>query len=138
MKIYIKRFLHRGLIFGGFGPMIMGIIFFVLSKSLEDFSLSGEQVLLGIVSTYLLAFVHAGASVLNQIEEWPVAKSTFFHFLALYIAYSTCYLINSWIPFEPMVLIIFTASFVFLYFVIWLSVMISLKVMSHRLNEKLR
>jgi hypothetical protein len=31
MNRYVKSFLHRGLIFGGFGPIICGIIFFIIS-----------------------------------------------------------------------------------------------------------
>ena len=38
--------------------------------ALDDFSLGGSEVFLGIVSIYLLAFVHAGASVFNQIEHY--------------------------------------------------------------------
>jgi hypothetical protein len=69
-KGYFKAFLHRGLIFGGFGPIIVGIVFFVLSLTLEDFSLSGQEVFFAIISTYLLAFLQAGASIFNQIESW--------------------------------------------------------------------
>ena len=57
MNKYLKDFLHRGLIFAGFGPIILGIIFFILSKTLDDFYVNGGQILFGIVSTYILAFV---------------------------------------------------------------------------------
>ena len=96
MNIYLKRFLRRGIAFGGFGPIILGIVFLVLSFTVSDFSLGGREVFLAIVSTYVLAFVQAGASVFNQIEEWPLAKCTFVHFLTLYVTYVLCYLINSW------------------------------------------
>ena len=81
MNKYLKAFLHRGLIFGGFGPIVVGIIYLILSMTLDSFSVSGKEMFFAIISTYLLAFVHAGASVFNQIEEWPVTKSMFFHFL---------------------------------------------------------
>lgn len=137
MNKYLKKFLHRGLIFGGFGPMIVGIVFLILDFTVDGFSLSGREVLLAIVSIYLLAFIQAGASVFNQIEHWPIAKSLLFHFLSLYIAYSLCYVINSWIPFEPMVLVIFTAIFVIVYFVVWLTVYFSVRATQKRLNEKI-
>ena len=63
MNIYLKRFLQRGIAFGGFGPIILGIVFLVLSFTVSDFSLGGREVFLAIVSIYVLAFVQAGASV---------------------------------------------------------------------------
>ena len=110
MKKYAVEFFKRGLIFGGFGPIIMGFIYLCIENSTEGFSLSGGEVFLAIVSIYILAFLQAGASVFNQIEEWSLGKSLFWHFLTIYLAYVGCYLINSWIPFEPMFLVVFTET----------------------------
>lgn len=137
MKGYVKEFFHRGLIFGGFGPIITGIVLYFISLATEV-SLTAPQILLAIVSTYVLAFIHAGASIFNQIEHWPIAKCTLFHFLSLYIAYSLCYIANTWIPFEPMVLGIFTAIFVVVYLVIWLTVYLIIRATSKKLNAKLK
>lgn len=137
MNKYLKEFLHRGLMFSGFGPVILGIIFCVLSYTIQDFSLSGVEALTAIISTYMLAFIHAGASVFNQIEHWPLLKSITCHFSTLYLAYTTCYLLNSWIIFEPMVILIFTAVFVIVYILVWAIVLISLKLTSQKLNKKL-
>lgn len=137
MNKYLKQFLHRGLMFGGFGPIIAGIVFLILHFTLADFSLSDYQVFLAILSTYLLAFVQAGASVFNQIEEWPITKSLLCHFLTIYLVYSICYIANSWIPFEPMVLVIFTAIFVVAYFIIWFTVYFCIKAVSKKLNAKI-
>ena len=134
----VRDFFFRGLLFGGFGPIIAGIVFLVLHFTLKDLTLTGLQVFTTIVSTYLLAFVHAGASVFNQIESWPLAKSTLCHFGLLYVAYILCYVINSWIPFEPLVLGIFTAIFAVGYAVIWLAVYVSIRVTVKRLNRSLR
>jgi hypothetical protein len=134
----VRDFFFRGLLFGGFGPIIAGIIYLILHFTLKDLALTGLQVFTTIVSTYLLAFVHAGASVFNQIESWPLAKSTLCHFGLLYIAYVLCYVINSWIPFEPMVLGIFTAIFAVGYAVIWLAVYVSIRVTVKRLNRSLQ
>ena len=134
----VRDFFFRGLLFGGFGPIIAGIIYLILHFTLEDLTVTGLQVFTAIVSTYLLAFVHAGASVFNQIESWPLAKSTLCHFGLLYLAYILCYVINSWIPFEPLVLGIFTAIFAVGYAVIWLAVYVSIRVTVKRLNRSLR
>ena len=134
----VRDFFFRGLMFGGFGPVIAGIVYLILHLTLKDLTLTGLQVFTVIVSTYLLAFVHAGASVFNQIESWPLAKSTLCHFGLLYVAYILCYVINSWIPFEPLVLGIFTAIFAVGYAVIWLAVYVSIRVTVKRLNRSLR
>ena len=138
MNVYLKKFLLRGLAFGGFGPIILGIIFAVLQKTVEGFTLTGSEVLLGIVSTYILAFVQAGASVFNQIEEWPISKSLLCHFSLIYVAYSLCYILNTWIPFVPEVLAIFTAIFIVAYFVIWFTVYLCVKAASKKINAKLK
>ena len=137
MNTYLKSFLHRGLVFGGFGPIVCAIVFFIISLTVEDFSLDGGTILLAVVSTYLLAFIQAGVSVFNQIEEWPLAKSLLLHFLTLFVSYSACYLVNSWIPFEPMVIAIFAAVFVLTYLVIWLTVYAIVRATGKALNEKL-
>lgn len=138
MKKYLKEFLRRGLIFGGFGPIVGGIVFAILGATIEDFHIEGWQILLAIVSTYLLAFVQAGATVFNQIEGWSIGKSLAFHFITIYLAYSIAYVVNSWIPFEPMVLVIFTAVFVVTYAVIWVSVFLAVRATEKKLNENLR
>ena len=137
MNVYVKNFLHRGLLFGGCGPIVAGILYFVLSVTLPSFTLSGKEVFMAIVSTYLLAFLQAGASVFNQIEHWSVPKSLLCHFVTIYVAYSACYLLNTWIPFKPMVLLIFTVIFVVSYFIIWLIVYLAVRSVEKRLNKQL-
>lgn len=136
MNKHLKVFLYRGLIFGGFGPIVLGIIFCIIDKSV-DLTLSGESVFIAIISTYLLAFIQAGASVFNQIEEWSLAKSALIHFTILFITYSAVYVLNSWIPFEPLMLLIFFVSFLIIYLIIWLTVYFSVKAHTKRLNLQL-
>ena len=138
MKKYAVEFLKRGTAFAGFGPIIMGIVYFSIDMNLDNFSLNGTEVLVAVISSYILAFLQAGASVFNQIEEWSLGKSLFWHFLTIYVAYVGCYLINSWIPFEPMFLVMFTAVFTIGYFIIWFIVYFSVKATSKKLNSKLK
>lgn len=134
---WFKEFLKRGFAFAGLGPIIAGVVYLILSFAIKDFQLSGVQVFLAIISTYILAFVQAGASVFNQIEGWPLAKSLGIHLLSIYLAYVFCYLVNSWIPFEPVVILIFTGAFLVTYFVIWFTVYLIIKKASKKLNSKL-
>ena len=138
MNKYVKEFLHRGMLFGGFGPIILGIVYWILSSSIKDFSIQGDDACLAIISIYLLAFIQAGASVFNQIEEWGIGKSLLAHFSTLFLAYSGCYLLNTWIPFEPMVLLIFAIIFIVIYFVVWLTVYLIVRATRNKLNRQLK
>lgn len=138
MNKYLKAFLHRGLLFGGFGPIVAGIVYLTLSMTLDNFSVSGKEMFFAIISTYLLAFVHAGASIFNQIEEWPITKSMFFHFSTLYLAYMMCYLFNDWLKPDFKVIMIFTGVFAAIYFIVWAIVVISIKITEKRLNARLK
>ena len=124
--------------FGGFGPIILGIVLSIVDASVDNFYISGWQILLAVVTTYMLAFVQAGASVFNQIEHWPLPKSLAFHFTSIYLVYVLTYVANSWIPFESMVILIFTAIFVVTYFVIWITVYLAVKATEKRFNKSLR
>lgn len=137
MNKYFKEFLHRGLMFGGFGPIIMGIIYFILSYTIKDFTLGGSEVFVVVISTYLLGFIHAGSSIFNQIEHWSIMKGLFCHMGTLYLAYVFCYLINSWIPFDFKVILIFTAIFVVTYLAIWGIVYLCVKGNAKKLSEKI-
>lgn len=138
MNKYIKCFLHRGLVCSGFGPIVVGFIYLVVELTGQELDIGGTQLCLTIVSSYLLAFIHAGASVFNQIEEWSHLKCTTCHFLTLYFAYAVCYLLNTWIPFKKEVLLMFSVIFFFCYFAVWVSVVISIKLISKKMNKKLK
>ena len=137
MNGYVKTYLHRGLIFGGFGPIVTGIVLALIQLSGVEVILSGADVLIAVVSTYILAFVQAGSSIFNQMEDWPIAKSMGLHFLSHYVVYVVCYLVNSWLPFEWLVIAIFTAIFVAGYLAIWLTVYLIVKCTSKKLNKKI-
>lgn len=137
MNKHLKEFLTRGMAFAGFGPIVAGIVYLILSNTIENFSLSGYEVFLAIISTYILAFIQAGSNVFHEIEHWSIPKSTFCHLGSIYVSYLGCYLVNSWIPFNLGVIITFTIIFVAIYFVIWLTVFLTIRATSKSFNEKL-
>ncbi len=137
MNKYLKEFLHCGLLFAGFGPIVLAIIYFILSCTVEDFLLEGKQVFVAVISIYLLAFVHAGSNVFNKIEHWSIMKGLLCQLAVLYFAYVICYLINSWIPFKLGVVAMFTIIFVAVYFTIWGIVYLCVSGNVKKLNEKL-
>ena len=137
MNKYLKEFFKRGLIFAGFGPIVLGVVYYIISLT-TDFVLSGFEVLIAIVSIYILAFIQAGSTVFNQIEDWSTIKSIAFHIGTLYLAYLGCYLVNSWIPFDWIVVLIFTIVFVSIFLIIWCTVYFILKSTTKELNQKLQ
>ena len=79
MNKHLKDFLTRGMAFAGFGPIVAGIVYLIISNSIENFTLSGLEVFVAIISTYVLAFLQAGSNVFHEIESWSIPKSTFCH-----------------------------------------------------------
>ncbi len=137
MNIYLKEFLKRGFMFSGLGPVTVSIVFFVISLFEKNFQLSAPQLLIAIISSYFLAFIQAGVTVFNQIDHWSITKALACHFSSLYIAYLICYLINSWIPFNTTVVLIFTVIFVVTFFIIWAVVFLTVRHLSRKLNKNL-
>lgn len=117
MKKYVKEFILRGLMFSGLGPIVLAIVMLCLSR--HGIEMNGTEAFKGIVSTYLLAFIIAGASVVEQIEEWSAFKAAFIHLLIIYVAYISTYLINSWIPFNSIVIAVFSICVVVCFIIIW-------------------
>lgn len=138
MNPYVKSFLHRGLIFAGFGPIVAGLVYLFLEISGTKINISGYEIALAIVTTYIMAFVHAGSSVFNEIEKWGKAKSALFQMTSIYTVYMVGYLINRWIPLDYRFILIFTGSFVGGYLIIWFTVYFITKKNSDKLNEKLK
>ncbi len=134
MNKYVKEFLHRGLMFSGLGSLIAAFIMFFEQSAVKD----SKTVLVAIVSTYFLAFIHAGTSVFHQVESWSSLKSAFFQLLTLYVSYLACYLVNSWLNFSMAVVAVFTIVFILVYFVVWVTVYFSVKATSKKLNKKLK
>lgn len=124
--------------FSGFGPIIYAIIIMILSYTLPDFSITAMEVFKAVLSTYLLAFVHAGASVFNQIESWSVLKSLLCHLSTLYVTYTICYLANAWLTYSWAVIGIYTAIFIVGYALIWTIVYCCVRVSAKRLNVKIK
>ena len=137
MNKYVKTFLHRGLMFSGFGPIVGGIVYFILDLTGTQISINGSEILLAVVTTYLIAFIHAGSSVFPQIENWPLFKSIFFQGLSIYLAYTIGYLINSWIPLDLMVILIYSGCFIGAFLITWLIIYIISNKVTKKMNNKL-
>lgn len=138
MNKYVKDFLVRGSLFGGLGPIIAGMVFMIIDFTGTNLALEGWQIFLAIVTSYLLAFISAGASVFEQIEEWSTIKSMLIHCVTIYLIYLITYMVNSWIPLKWEVILIFSIGVIGGFLLIWLFIYIISKQYSKSLNKKLR
>ena len=138
MNPYVKEFLKRGLMFSGLGPIVAGITYLIIDLTGTDLKLSGGDILLAIITTYVIAFVQAGSSVFNQVETWGPAKVLIFQLSSIYLVYTVGYLINRWIPLDYKVILIYTGIFIGAYLVIWFSIYFTVKKKTEKLNEKLK
>ena len=136
MNKYLKEFLIRGFMFSGLGPVVFGIVALCLSKF--GIEMTGKEVFMGIISTYLLAFIQAGITVVEQVEEWSTTKAAFVHLIVIYIAYTATYLINSWIPYNAKVITIFSVCVIIGFVIIWLIAYFASSRTRTLLNNKIK
>ena len=96
-------------------------------------TLTIDEAALGIFTTFVMAFIAAGVSIVYQIETLPKAFAGLIQFAFLYIDYLGFYLVNGWIPLKG--IWIFTLIFVIIFAVIWFSIYISIWIKVNKMNQ---
>lgn len=135
MKKFILQFIHRGFLAGGGGPLILAIIYaFLLHFHVIEYLNAGE-VIIGIITSFVLAFVAGGIQAVYQIEKLPLLWAILIHGLVLYLDYIIIYLMNDWLKWEKVW--IFTVCFFIGYGIIWLFIYFVTKKKTDQLNSKL-
>lgn len=133
MKKYVKQFCIRGLMWAWVGPVIMAIVWMALHGAGVITSLTVNQVVLGIFTMTVMAFIAAGISIVYQIETLPKAFAGLIQAAVLYIDYLGFYLINGWIPVNK--IWIFTLIFVGCFTVVWFIIYITVKLKVDKMNK---
>ena len=138
MKSYIKDFFRRGLTAMGFGPLVLAVLFLILRRhgQLED--LTVEQICLGIFSLTALAFIAGGMNAIYQVERLPLMVAILIHGLVLYVSYLITYLINGWLAWCMVPVLVFTGIFLVGYVLIWVVIYSIIKNRTARINAILR
>mgnify|MGYP002861004394 FL=1 len=136
MKKYVKSFFVRGAMFAWGGPVIVAIVWACLKAAGVIDSLTVNEVVLGILTTTVMAFIAAGVSVVYQIENLPKAFAGLIQMSVLYIDYLGFYLLNGWIPVNQIWM--FTLIFVVGFAVIWLAIYLLTRHKVDRMNEMIR
>ena len=138
MKKFVLDFLHRGLTACGFGPIILAILYLILQRTNTVETLSVNQVCIGIFSLSALAFIAGGMNAVYQVERLPIMVAISLHGGVLYISYLMTYLLNDWLEWSVLHILVFSGIFVVGYLAIWAIIMSIVKKSTARLNEMLK
>ena len=138
MKKYIFEFLRRGIVALGIGPIVLAILYLILRRHAGLESLSVEAVVIGIFSISALAFIAGGMNSIYQIERLPLMAAILIHGAVLYVSYLCTYLLNDWLDFGMVPILVFSGIFVFGYFAIWAVIYVIVHKNTASLNEKLK
>lgn len=135
MKKNILDFFRRGLVAAGFGPIILAIVYLILQKQADVKMLTVDEVCLGIVSLFVLAFIAGGMNVIYQIERLPLMVAILIHGGVLYVSYLGTYLLNGWLEWGMAPILVFTIIFVLGYLAVWAVIYTVTKKRIEQLNE---
>ena len=138
MKKFVLEFLRRGLIASGIGPIVLAIVYLILQQTAAVETLSVNQVCIGIFSITALAFIAGGMNAIYQIERLPLMVAILIHGGILYISYLVTYLLNDWLDFGALPIIVFSVVFVVGYIIIWAIIYSIIKRDTDKLNKMLK
>ncbi|MGM9604919.1 MAG: DUF3021 domain-containing protein [Faecousia sp.] len=133
MNRYVREFLKRGMLFAWGGPAVVAFVWLCLERAGELTALTVSEVVLGVFSSIVLAFVAAGITVVHQIEQLPKPIAGLIHLAVLYADYLAVYLLNGWI--RPEVVAVFTAVFVAGFVLIWAVVYLAVSRNVAKMNR---
>ncbi|MBQ9750554.1 MAG: DUF3021 domain-containing protein [Clostridia bacterium] len=138
MKKFGLEFLRRGFIASGIGPIVLAIVYLIVKQSTSIDTLTVDQVCVGIFSLTALAFIAGGMNAIYQVERLPLMTAILIHGGVLYIGYLVTYLLNDWLDFGIIPIIVFSAIFVVGYIVIWAIIYSIIKRTTTNLNKTLK
>ena len=138
MKRYILEFFRRGLTASGIGPIVLAILYLILQSQGVVENLTVDEVCIGIFSLSALAFIAGGMNAIYQIEQLPLMVAILIHGGVLYISYLGTYLLNDWLEWGAIPILVFTGVFIVGYLAIWAIICSIIKKRTDRINEVLK
>ena len=137
MRQVIREFFRRGLVACGFGPLILAAVYLILQQAGLQ-TLTVQEVCVGIISLWGLAFLAGGMNVVYQIERLPLMGAILVHGMALYLGYLVTYLVNDWLAWGMTPVLVFTAIFVLGYLAVWAVIYTVTKQNTAKVNAMLK
>ena len=138
MKRHVLEFMRRGLTACGFGPIVLAVLYLILQQQGIVENLTVIEVCIGIFSLFALAFIAGGMNFIYQIEQLPLMVAILIHGGILYISYLGTYLLNGWLEWGGIPILVFTGIFIVGYLVIWAVIYSIIKKNTDRINEVLK
>ena len=135
MKKYIKAFVTNGLFVCGLGPFVLAIVYAVLNAVGVEISVT--EMVMGIISVTVLAFIAGGISMIYKIERLPITLAALIHAGVLYLDYIVIYLINGWLQGGIIPFIVFTSCFFVGFALVWLIIYLTTKKSTDEVNSVL-
>ena len=137
MKKYVIEFLRRGFSAAGLGPIVLAFLYLILQHQGLVELLTVNQVCLGIISLFVLAFIAGGMNAIYQIEQLPLMVAILIHGGVLYISYLATYLVNGWLKWGAAPIVVFSGIFLLCYFIIWAIIYRVTKSRTEKINKVL-
>ena len=138
MRKFVLDFIRRGLIGCGFGPLVLAVLYGILESQGLLETLTVRQVCVGIFSISALAFIAGGMNALYQIERLPLMVAILIHGGVLYLSYLVAYLLNDWLEWGPIPILVFSGIFAVGYLAVWVVIYSVIKRNTARINEILQ
>ena len=138
MKKFVFAFLRRGLSACGLGPIVLSFLYLILQETTAMETLTIRQVCMGIFSITALAFVAGGMNAIYQMERLPLMVAILIHGVVLYVGYLCTYLLNDWLDFGVIPIVVFSVIFVVGYMVIWAIIYAVIRKNTARINRILK
>ncbi|MEE1075919.1 MAG: DUF3021 domain-containing protein [Acutalibacteraceae bacterium] len=135
MKKFWLEFIKRGTLFAWAGPTIVCIVWACLKVAGVIEMLDVNTVVLGVMSSMLMAFVVAGISVIHQMEQIPKGMAALIQMSVIYIDYLAIYLINGWMPLKAVGF--FTVGFLACFAIIWGIIYLTVRKSVNKLNSQI-
>lgn len=138
MKKVALEFLRRGVMSCSVGPIILAVLYLILHHNGVVENVSVKELCVGVFSLSALAFVAGGINALYQLERLPLMAAILIHGSVLYVSYLMTYLVNGWLEWGRVPVLVFTGIFVVGYLVIWVVIYFVIKRKTKNLNKMLK
>ena len=137
MKRFFREFMRRGVVAAGVGPIVFAVLYLILQRHIGIEALTVNRMCIGIFSLTALAFIAGGMNALYQIERLTLMLAILIHGSILYISYLGAYLLNGWLEWGMIPVLVFSGIFVVGYFAIWAVIYSIVKKSTKRINQVL-
>lgn len=138
MKKFVLDFIHRGMVAMGIGPLVLAVLYWILQQNGILQTLDVGEVCIGIFSISALAFVAGALNALYQLERLPLMVAILIHGGVLYVSYLLTFLLNGWLAWGRIPVLVFSGVFLVGYVVIWAIIYSITKKRTAAVNEILK